>query len=408
MRHLSASWMRSTGPRHLVLAAVLVLATGCSPEGSETGTTGSPAATGSPTGPGPGDGTGPGGPGGGEAMPTPGFLSSPDCPAGSTAAATPSGAAGTDRAAAAVLAATQAFLGTLDAEQKTAVAAERSQANLSQWSNLPDQLFKRAGLRMDKLNSDQQTAVAKILQAALSEQGYRQVTQITTADGVLADQGGMNLDFGADHYWIRILGTPSASETWTLQYGGHHLAVNATMAGNTMTLAPTFWGAQPAGYTEASTEVEPLCGETVKAFKLIGALDETQRKAAVLTTPVTEIVLGAGKDGKTLAAEGVKASTFTAEQKTLLLDLVSEWITPLNAEQATAKLKAAQDNLDATTFAWYGATEIGNPIYYRIQGPTFTIEFAHQQGGGANAGGITHIHSIYREPGNDYGAELGS
>lgn len=53
-------------------------------------------------------------------------------------------------------------------------------------------------------------------------------------------------------------------------------------------------------------------------------------------------------------------------------------------------------------------TTIGQPIYYRVQGPTFTIEFAHQQGDGANAGGITHIHSIYREPGNDYGAQLGS
>ena len=128
--------------------------------------------------------------------------------------------------------------------------------------------------------------------------------------------------------------------------------------------------------------------------------------AVNLTTPVTEIVLGAGQDGKTLAAEGVPAATFTDEQKKLLLDLVDEWITPLNGEAATAKLTTVQQNLDQTTFAWYGSTEIGNPIYYRVQGPTFIIEFAHQQGQGANAGGITHIHSIYREPGNDYGAQL--
>ena len=117
-------------------------------------------------------------------------------------------------------------------------------------------------------------------------------------------------------------------------------------------------------------------------------------------------MLGAGQDGRTLAQEGVPVSTFTAAQKQLLLDLVDEWIRPLNAEDAAAKLAAVQQNLDQTTFAWYGSTQIGNPIYYRVQGPTFTIEFAHQQGQGANAGGITHIHSIYREPGNDYGAEL--
>jgi hypothetical protein len=331
-----------------------------------------------------------------------------------TAAAAPSAAAssaapsssGTGVASAAVLAATQEFLATLDDTQKTTVTAERTPANLSQWSNLPDQLFERAGLRMDSLNDAQKAAVDKILQAALSPEGYTQVTQITTADGVLAAAGGIDLDFGADHYWIRILGTPAATGTWNLEYGGHHLAVNVTVDGKDMTLAPTLWGAQPASYESAGNTAEPLSGETTKAFAVIDALDPTQQDAAILDTPVTEIVLGAGQDGKTLAQEGVSASTFTADQKKLLLDLVDEWITPLAAEEAEAKLAAAEQNLDQTTFAWYGSTQIGNPIYYRVQGPTFTIEFAHQQGQGANAGGITHIHSIYREPGNDYGAQL--
>jgi uncharacterized protein DUF3500 len=309
---------------------------------------------------------------------------------------------------AAVLSATQAFLGTLDDAQKESVQGERSPDNLAQWSNLPDQLFERAGLRMDSLNADQQAEALKVLQAALSPEGYAQVTQITTADGVLAAQGGPQLDFGADHYWIRVLGAPAATGAWTVQYGGHHLAVNVTVDGADITLAPTLWGAQPASYESAGTSAEPLCGETTKAFALVDALDATQQDAAILDTAVTEIVLGAGQDGKTLAQEGVQASTFTPAQKQLLLDLVGEWIRPLDSGDAAAKLAAAEQNLDQTTFAWYGSTEIGNPIYYRVQGPTFVIEFAHQQGQGANAGGITHIHSIYREPGNDYGAQLTS
>jgi hypothetical protein len=327
--------------------------------------------------------------------------------AASVCAAAPA-ASTTTGAPAVTLAATEAFLGTLDATQKTTVQAERTSSNLSQWSNLPDQLFKRAGLRMDSLSADQQAAAMKVLQAALSPEGYTQVTQISTADGVLAATAGMNLDFGADHYWIRVLGTPAATGAWTVQYGGHHLAVNVTLDGAKMTLAPTLWGAQPSSYTAAGTSAEPLCGETTKAFALMDALDATQQKEATLTTAVTEIVLGAGQDGKTLAQEGVKASSFTADQKKLLLDLVDEWIRPLNAEQAASKLADAEANLDQTTFAWYGSTTIGNPIYYRVQSPTFVIEFAHQQGQGANAGGITHIHSIYREIGNDYGAQLGS
>lgn len=327
--------------------------------------------------------------------------SSTSCPAAPAASTSPG-------AAAATLTATQAFLATLDATQRTTVAGERTAANLGQWSNLPDQLFKRAGLRMDALSAAQQAAALKILAAALSPEGYTQVTQISTADGVLAATSQMNLDFGADHYWVRILGTPAATGAWTVQYGGHHLAVNITLSGETMTLAPTLWGAQPSSYTAAGTSAEPLCGETTKAFALMDALDADQQKAAVLPTEIKEIVLGAGQDGKTLAQEGVAASTFTAAQKKLLLDLVDEWIRPLNGQEAAAKLAAAEANLDRTTFAWYGATTIGQPIYYRIQSPAFVIEFAHQQGGGANAGGITHIHSIYREIGNDYGAGLAS
>ena len=250
-----------------------------------------------------------------------------------TSSATTASAA-TGGAAATTLAAVQTFLATLDATQKTTVLAERTQANLSLWSNLPDQLFKRAGLRMDKLSADQQKAVLAILAAALSPEGYTQVTQISTADGVLAASGGANLDFGADHYWIRFVGTPSATTAWTIQYGGHHLAVNVTIVGSKMTLAPTLWGAQPASYTDAGSTFEPLSGETTKAFALMDALDATQQTAAILTTATKEIVLGAGQDGKTLAAEGVKASTFTPAQKQLLLALVQEWLRPLDAENS--------------------------------------------------------------------------
>ncbi|MEU4486737.1 DUF3500 domain-containing protein [Streptomyces purpurascens] len=325
-----------------------------------------------------------------------------------SAAATTAGVYRTEAAATAasqVLTTVNTFLGALSSTQKTAVQATRTQANLSKWSNLPDALYSRAGLRMDSLTSAQQTAVLNILAAALSPAGFEQVTGITYGDGVLKEQGGIDLDFGADHYWIRILGTPSATGKWTIQYGGHHLAVNITLTGDTMTLGPTLWAAQPAYYTKSGATVEPLVGETDKAYTVLQSLNSTQLAAAILDTPVKEIVLGAGQDGKTLAYDGVQASTFTAAQKTLLLDLINEWITPLNTEQAAAKLADAQAGLDQTYFVWSGSTAANQPVYYRVQSPAFTIEFAHQQGSGANAGGITHIHSIYRENGNDYGAE---
>ena len=62
-----------------------------------------------------------------------------------------------------------------------------------------------------------------------------------------------------------------------------------------------------------------------------------------------------------------------------------------------AELKA---NLPRTYFAWSGSTRNGGLAYYRIQGPTIVIEYAPQQGD------IDHIHTIYRDPTNDYGASF--
>ena len=177
-------------------------------------------------------------------------------------------------------------------------------------------------------------------------------------------------DYGSAHYWIRILGTPSSSGKWTVQYGGHHLAVNITLTGDTMTFAPTLFGVQPATYTLNGVSHEPPAGETDKAFAVVQSLNSAQLDAAILDMAVTEIILGAGQDGKTLAYEGVKASTFTSAQKTLLLDLITEWISPLNDEQAASKLESAEANLDSTYFAWSGSTSSDQPIYYRVQSPT--------------------------------------
>ncbi|GLP81021.1 DUF3500 domain-containing protein [Mycobacterium antarcticum] len=316
-------------------------------------------------------------------------------------------------AASATLAASEAFLATLLPQQLTDAVVDRTSVNLAHWSNLPDGIFARAGVRMDTLTQAQRQAALAILRAALSPAGYQQVEQITTADGVLAATAtGEHPDFGADHYWIRFVGRPSATDPYTIEYGGHHLALNVTVKGAAMTTAPTLWGAQPATYEHGASEVEPLSGETKKAFAVMDSLDATQQRQALLDTPMKEIVLGPGQDGKQLAPEGAHAATFTDAQKATLLDLITEWLTTLNTENSTAKVAKAKAEINDTTFAWSGQTTIGNPIYYRVQSPSFVIEFAHQQGKfnqqPGQGGGITHIHSIYRELGNDYAGDSGN
>lgn len=302
-----------------------------------------------------------------------------------------------------LLAAAQAFLATLDAAAKSKVQFA-DDAKKSAWSNLPDGLFKRDGLRLADMTAPQQAAGWKMLEVLLSPAGYQKVKNISLGDGELAKtSGGNGLDFGADHYWFRILGTPSATSRWILQFGGHHLALNATMVGSRITLGPTLLAAQPSEFTVNGSVVRPLKAETDLAFAAVNALSDAQ-KTKISTGPVGELVLGAGADGKSIAAEGIALSELTEAQRNAVWTVIESWVSTLNAEDAALKLAEIKATLGETKFLWGGSTTTGNAAYYRIQGPKVFIEFSHQVGGGANAGGWTHIHAIYRDPGNDYGA----
>lgn len=67
---------------------------------------------------------------------------------------------------------------------------------------------------------------------------------------------------------------------------------------------------------------------------------------------------------------------------------------------ATVKLEELKKNVADTWFAWSGSTEKGKAAYFRIQGPTVFIEYSPQRMGGDSS---KHIHTIYRDPTNDYG-----
>ena len=104
--------------------------------------------------------------------------------------------------------------------------------------------------------------------------------------------------FGEAEYYLAFLGTPSTTTPWMLQFGGHHLAINLTLAGSQATMTPSLPAAQPASYTVEGRTVRPLGSENDKAFALINALDATQRRQAILAYRVSDLVLGPGQDGQ--------------------------------------------------------------------------------------------------------------
>jgi Protein of unknown function (DUF3500) len=299
-----------------------------------------------------------------------------------------------------IVAATQKFLATLDDAQRGKVVFDfKDDAQRKRWSNLPAAIFKRQGLRMGDLIRPQRQAVLAVLAAALSAQGYEKIMQIVEADELLRKSSGETM-FGRDEYYVSLLGQPSTSEPWMIQFGGHHLGLNITLAGEQRTLAPSHTGAQPATYELQGKSVRPLGRETDKAFALFSSLNDSQRKQAILDFQMRDLVLGPGRDGRTIQPEGIKGSALTEKQREMLLDLAGEWTGILHEAVAEAKMNEMRRNIGETWFAWSGPTQMGSAAYFRIQGPTVIIEYAPQRLGGD---ATKHIHTIYRDPTNDYG-----
>ncbi len=313
------------------------------------------------------------------------------------------------------VAAAEAFLGTLDQAQRAKANVDLNEKTRIVWSNLPTGMAmqvgatERNGVKLGDMTPAQEKAALALVAATLSRDGFQKVMAIVDADEVLeiksapTRQASQRMRFGRAEFYLGILGKPSTTDPWMIQFGGHHLAINVTLVGQQNVLTPTHTGTQPATFSLQGKTIRPLGDENDKAFALINALNPEQQKQAILSYEVRNIVLGPGADGKTIAPEGIRASSFTPAQRTMLVDLTREWVDILGDDAAAAKMKEIQAGLADTYFAWAGATTNGKGAYFRIQGPAVLIEYAPQGSGDTN---VDHIHTIFRDPTNDYAAKV--
>ena len=162
-----------------------------------------------------------------------------------------------------IVAAAQAVIASVDAPARAKLVFPFDSPQKTNWSNLPSGIYQRNSLKLGDLNATQQAAVMKLLSVALSAEGYRKAVDVMNGDEVLkrGATGGRGPAFGKDEFFIAFVGTPSTTAPWMLQFGGHHLAINLTMAGSQATMAPSLPAAQPATFTWEGRTVRPLGDE---------------------------------------------------------------------------------------------------------------------------------------------------
>jgi hypothetical protein len=303
-------------------------------------------------------------------------------------------------------AAAAAFLAGLDADQRSKASFAFDDANRYDFHFIPR---ARKGVPLGDLTPDQQARAHALLETGLGMRGYAAATTIIDLENVLravepARSGPNALVRDPQRYYVSIFGSPSATEPWGWRFEGHHISVNFTIAGGRpVAWAPNFFGANPAAVRDGPKRgTRALAEEEDKARVLVKALDASQlAKALIQTDAPRDIITMANPEVMPLSPAGIPMKELTPPQKRQLEELIDVYLGRVAPDLGTARFeRLAQAGRDAITFAWAGTTDPGGPHYYRVQGPTFLIEYDNTQN---NA---NHIHSVWRDFTGDFGRDI--
>ena len=313
----------------------------------------------------------------------------------------------------ATAAAAEEFLATLSEEQKEKVLYDyNDDTKTTSWSNFPVTFVERSGLKLGDLNQEQQKAALKVLKALLNDDAYAKVTGIMEGDQYLYDKAGAT-DLGNTQYNIAFFGNPSNTSAWAVQFGGHHVGINATFDNGAITFAPTHLGTQPTTYVDDNGQTKSALGGMYEtAFAFYNSLTEEQKSKLYQGEEVKNLTCAPGDACDYPTGTGIKGSDLTDEQKQLLLKVIANWVDLADSETTQKELDAISATLDETYINWSGATTYdtsqGKGIYLQISGPKAYIELSSQDNSagaeidGVSTSGWGHIHTIYRDPTNDY------
>jgi hypothetical protein len=300
------------------------------------------------------------------------------------------------------------FLASLTPDERQQAALPFDGDERVRFHYIPNEQFPRKGLQLKAMTEAQRQLAHDLMKTGLSQRGYMTASSIMELETVLKaieDAAGTR-KFARDHleYFFTIFGTPAAKGTWGWRLNGHHVGLNFTINdGAAVASAPTFLGSNPAEVREGPQKGTRLLGPQEDAGRaLVTALDEKQRATAILQAQaLNEIVTTNTPKVDPLSPAGLAASDMTPAQRELLMTIVDAYVSLMTADVASERMaKIKQAGVEKIAFAWAGEIERGKKHYYRVQGPTFLIEFDNSQNDG------NHIHSVWRDFNGDFGRDL--
>jgi hypothetical protein len=293
------------------------------------------------------------------------------------------------------------FLNALTPEQRAKAVFAFDDAERKNWAFIPQE---RKGLPLREMSPYQKHLASALLSAGLSQSGYMKAVTIMSLEDVLRV---MEKDNGErrnpEKYYFSIFGTPSETGVWGYRVEGHHVSQNYTLVGSRIVDGPSFFGANPAEVREGPRAgLRTLAAEEDLGRDVVASLDPEQQKIAILDEKAPNEILTSNSRKAALQGQpsGLAASKMTAAQFDKLTTLLEEYARNLPEQAAAARedqIRKAGKNI---SFAWAGGLNRGDPHYYRIQSPSFLIEYDNTQNG------ANHIHTVWRDLNGDFGEDL--
>ena len=253
------------------------------------------------------------------------------------------------KAAAEMADAASRFWAALTPEQQQTTGYKFDDDERFDWHFIPK---PRKGLTIKEMTQAQRDLAHALLSTGLSHKGYLEASTIMSLEPVLFDleQGKGQNKRDSELYYFTIFGKPGNEGAWGWRVEGHHFSLNVTIVDGT---AP----------------------KDIITFN---------KRKAMIDNPA-----------------GIAFAQLHDAEKKQLKDLVADYAERLRGELADDDLKridaAGWDNVK---FAWAGGLDRGQPHYYRVQGPTFLVEYDNTQN---NA---NHVHSVWRDLTRDFGEDL--
>ncbi len=296
------------------------------------------------------------------------------------------------------------FLAALSPDQQAKATFQMSDnEQRTDWHYIPR---PRKGIPLKDLDGAQRALAEGLLNSGLSQRGYMKATSIMSLEKVLKEiepPGGRNVR-DPELYYFSIFGEPSDTNTWGWRVEGHHLSLNFTIAkGQMVATSPSFFGDNPAEVKQGPRRgLRVLSREEDLGRELLMSLDAKQKTVAVIDPKAPADIVNTNKRKLEFETpKGIAGSKLTKKQVETLMALLDEYAGNMPEELANARMDLVRKaGLEKVFFAWAGGPDRGQGHYYRVQGPTFLVEYDNTQND------ANHIHSVWRDYNGDFGADL--